>query len=35
MAKFKVTPWEVEGEVDYNKLIEQFGTAPLTDELIS
>ncbi len=22
---FKVTPWEVEGKIDYNKLIEQFG----------
>ena len=32
-----VTPWEVEaGEqgIDYNKLIEQFGTAPITKELI-
>lgn len=34
MTKFKVTPWEVEGEIDYNKLIQQFGTSPLTDELI-
>jgi tryptophanyl-tRNA synthetase len=32
---FKVTPWEVEGEVDYNKLIEQFGTQPLTQELLA
>ncbi len=31
---FKVTPWEVEGEVDYNNLIEQFGTKPLTHSLI-
>lgn len=35
MAKFKVTPWEVEGEVDYNNLIQQFGTKQLTDELIN
>jgi tryptophanyl-tRNA synthetase len=34
MTKFKVTPWEVEGEVDYNNLIQQFGTKPLTDSLI-
>ena len=35
MTKFKVTPWEVEGEVDYNKLIHQFGTQHLTSEMIS
>jgi tryptophanyl-tRNA synthetase len=34
MTKFKVTPWEVEGEVDYTKLMHEFGTSPLTDELI-
>lgn len=34
MPKFVVTPWEVKGEVDYNKLIEKFGTKPLTDEII-
>ncbi len=32
--EFKVTPWDVEGMVDYDKLIEQFGTSPLTDELL-
>jgi tryptophanyl-tRNA synthetase len=32
--KFKVTPWEVEGEIDYNKLIVQFGTQPITPEMI-
>jgi tryptophanyl-tRNA synthetase len=32
--KFKVTPWEVEGEIDYNKLIVQFGTQPITSEII-
>ncbi|ASI99373.1 tryptophan--tRNA ligase [Thermococcus celer] len=31
---FKVTPWDVEGLVDYNRLIEEFGTSPLTDELL-
>jgi len=31
---FKVTPWEVEGEIDYNKLIAQFGTQPITSEII-
>ena len=34
MDEFKVTPWDVEGLVDYNKLIEEFGTSPLTDELL-
>ncbi|WP_297463667.1 tryptophan--tRNA ligase [Thermococcus sp.] len=32
--EFKVTPWDVEGVVDYERLIEQFGTSPLTEELI-
>jgi tryptophanyl-tRNA synthetase len=31
---FKVTPWEVEGEIDYNKLVIQFGTQPITSEII-
>lgn len=31
---FKVTPWEVEGDIDYNKLIIQFGTQPITSEII-
>ncbi|MEM3381169.1 MAG: tryptophan--tRNA ligase [Candidatus Bathyarchaeia archaeon] len=29
-----VTPWEVAGEIDYSKLIEQFGTQQLTDDLL-
>ncbi len=33
-AEMKVTPWTVEGEIDYKKLIKQFGTEPLTDKLI-
>src|SRR5918996_139435 len=32
--EFKVTPWEVEGEIDYNKLIENFGTQPITPEIL-
>ena len=31
---FTVTPWAVEGNVDYNKLIEKFGTFPIKYELI-
>jgi tryptophanyl-tRNA synthetase len=31
---FKVTPWEVEGEVDYDKLIKEFGTSPLTGDIL-
>jgi len=34
MAKTVVTPWEVKGDIDYDKLIKQFGTKPLTNELI-
>lgn len=30
-----VTPWEVRGRVDYDKLICQFGTQPLTDKLLT
>jgi len=29
-----VTPWEVRGKVDYERLIQEFGTQPLTEELI-
>ena len=29
-----VTPWKVSGDVDYNKLIEQFGTSPMTQSLL-
>lgn len=29
-----VTPWEVKGEVDYNRLIEKFGTKPITEDLL-
>jgi tryptophanyl-tRNA synthetase len=33
MAEYKVTPWEVSGEVDYNKLIKEFGTQRIGDGL--
>jgi tryptophanyl-tRNA synthetase len=31
---FRVTPWEVEGDVDYGKLILKFGTQPITPQLL-
>ncbi len=31
---FTVTPWEVDGNVDYNKLINKFGTFAITNEII-
>ncbi|MBI4438314.1 tryptophan--tRNA ligase [Candidatus Woesearchaeota archaeon] len=33
--KFTVTPWKVEGEVDYGRLIREFGTEPITDSLLA
>ncbi|MBW3017364.1 tryptophan--tRNA ligase [Candidatus Woesearchaeota archaeon] len=30
----KVTPWEVKGDVDYSKLISEFGTTPIDDALL-
>ncbi len=35
MADFKVTPWEVEGEVDYEKLMRDFGAQSIPREVIS
>ncbi|MEZ0290569.1 MAG: tryptophan--tRNA ligase [Sulfolobales archaeon] len=32
--EFRVTPWEVRGRVDYEKLIKIFGTQPLTRDLL-
>jgi len=29
-----VTPWEVSGKIDYDKLIREFGTQPLTPEIL-
>lgn len=34
MSNATVTPWEVTGEVDYERLIKQFGTQPITEELL-
>jgi len=31
---FEVTPWKVEGAVDYNRLIKKFGTQEITDEIL-
>ena len=33
-TEFKVTPWEVEGTIDYEKLIVKFGTQPISPELL-
>jgi len=33
MNEFVVTPWEVKGEIDYQKLIKRFGTQLITDQL--
>ncbi len=32
--KFIVTPWEVKGKIDYDKLIQQFGTQAIDDALL-
>ncbi len=32
--EFKVTPWEVKGEVDYDKLVNQFGTQRIDEKLL-
>ncbi|MGC9058882.1 MAG: tryptophan--tRNA ligase [Candidatus Aenigmatarchaeota archaeon] len=34
MEEFKVTPWEVEGKVDYKSLIEKFGLKEIDDKLL-
>jgi tryptophanyl-tRNA synthetase len=31
---FIVTPWHVEGDIDYEKLIKQFGTEKISSELL-
>ncbi|WP_019177754.1 tryptophan--tRNA ligase [Methanomassiliicoccus luminyensis] len=33
-AEFKVTPWEVSGEVDYDLLVEKFGTKRIDNALL-
>ena len=35
MEKFLVTPWEVKGEIDYNRLIKEFGTERIDEELLN
>jgi tryptophanyl-tRNA synthetase len=35
MQKAIVTPWEVKGNIDYNKLIKEFGTQPIDDKLLN
>src|SRR3989344_8814723 len=30
----KVTPWEVSGKIDYNKLIKEFGVSEIDDKLL-
>jgi len=32
--EFKVTPWEVQGEVDYDKLIKEFGVSKIDENLL-
>ena len=32
--EFKVTPWEIEGTVDYQKLIKQFGTSAVDKQML-
>lgn len=34
-GKMVVTPWEVRGDIDYNKLIQEFGTQHLSDSLLA
>jgi len=34
MTKYTVTPWKVEGEVDYNRLIKDFGTERIDSKLL-
>ena len=31
---FKVTPWEVSGDIDYDKLIKEFGIQKIDDKLL-
>ena len=31
---FKVTPWEAVGEINYERLIKEFGVFPLTGDLL-
>ena len=33
LAEYSVTPWEVKGDLDYDKLVRDFGTSYIDDEL--
>ena len=33
--EFTVTPWNVEGNIDYDKLIQRFGTEKISDQLLA
>ncbi len=33
-SSFKITPWKVEGKVDYDTVLDQFGVEPLTKDII-
>ncbi len=33
MTKAKVTPWEVSGKVDYNKIVKEFGTSLISENI--
>ena len=35
MEKSRVTPWEVSGEVDYEKLVKEFGLSKISEKLLS
>ncbi len=32
---FNVTPWEVSGKVDYDKIVKEFGVSKINDELLN
>ncbi|MBU2458779.1 MAG: tryptophan--tRNA ligase [Nanoarchaeota archaeon] len=34
VSEFKVTPWEVSGKVDYDKLVREFGVSKIEDSLL-
>ena len=34
-GEYVVTPWEVKGDVNYDKLIQEFGTYPITDQIMN
>src|SRR3989338_902721 len=34
MAEHIVTPWKVEGNIDYQKLVKEFGTEFISDQLL-